>query len=133
MIEDPVMSEFSTKLRELVAELVAAENDCDRDRADRVLAASFLGITRARGVEQNREQLLDQIAHCPNNLVRTLEESSATTYASEAFAVVRSIVGVNDSVGTPQGRYRNLHAFERQNQQWICVAWQVTKLEPEDA
>jgi hypothetical protein len=72
MIEDPVMSEFSTKLRELVAELVAAENDCDRDRADRVLAASFLGITRARGVEQNREQLLDQIAHCPNNLVRTL-------------------------------------------------------------
>jgi hypothetical protein len=132
MREDAVMSEVPTRLRELVAELVAAENDCDRDRADKILAASFLGITRARGVEQNREQLLDQVAHCPNNVVRTLEESSATIYASETFALVRSIVGVSDSVGTAQGRYRNLHAFERQDQQWTCVAWQVTKLAPED-
>jgi hypothetical protein len=126
------MSEVSTKLQELVAELISAENNCDRYRADRLLAASFLGITRARGIEQDREQLLDQIANCPNNMVRKLEEITTTTYASNAFALVRSIVGVNDSVGAPQGRYRNLHAFERQDQLWTCVAWQVTKLVPEE-
>jgi hypothetical protein len=130
MREDWMMSEVTATPRELVAELVAAENDCDRNRADKVLAATFLGITRASGVEQNRAQLLDQIAHSPNNVLRKLEESIATTYAAEGFALVQSIIQVTASVGTPQGRYRNLHAFERQNRRWSCVAWQVTKLDP---
>jgi hypothetical protein len=52
----------------LVAKLIDSENNRNRPEADEILAADFAEITRARGVEQTRQNLLDEIQHPLNPL-----------------------------------------------------------------
>lgn len=115
----------------LVRALIDAENTRDRRKADEILAADFTAITRARGDEQSRERLLDEIAHPRNpTLRRTLIDTSVWTRNGGNLAVVRTLIETSDesnSAAAPT-RFRNIHVFERLGQDWRCVGWQVTML-----
>jgi hypothetical protein len=115
----------------LVRDLIDAENTRDRRKADDILAKDFLFITRARGDEQTRASLLDEVAQPKNPAVqRTLVDGSVSTRGSGDLCVVWSVVSTRDTAnpGAAEGRFRNVHVFERQQQEWRCLSWQVTKV-----
>ena len=112
----------------VVEQLIEAENTAHADGASRLLAPDFTAITRARGVEQDRAQLLEELAHPPRSLVRHLEGDPSVRQSGD-LAVVRSVVVVTDGSSPPGvSRFRNTHVLTRQGDAWKCVAWQVTKL-----
>ncbi len=117
-------------LIELVRQLIEAENEHDREKAEPILAEDFTAITRARGEEQNRDALLEEIANPKNpNLLRKLDPG-AWERESGDLGVVRSFITMMDRTN-PQaepGRFRNIHVFQRQQGRWLCVTWQVTGL-----
>ena len=121
-----------TDLIERVRRLVEAENERDRAKAESILAEDFAAITRARGVEQNRYDLLEEVANPKNpTLRRELDESDLWIRISGNQGVVRSLVRTTDrsSPNDPPVTFRNVHVFERQRDSWNCLSWQVTKLE----
>jgi hypothetical protein len=115
----------------IVGQLIEAENERDRTKAEHILAQNFIAITRARGEEQNKEQLLNEIANPKNpNLLRKLEDEHDRVLESENLAVVRSLLTTTDrtkSDSTPEW-YRNIHVLIKEQGNWRCTAWQVTKL-----
>jgi hypothetical protein len=118
----------------LVITLIDAENTRDRQAADDVLAADFTQITRARGVEQARPALLDELEKPANTgILRSLVAGSLSTKTSGDLAVVRSLVETRDAAqpAAAPGRFRNIHVFERQQNRWRCVIWQVTRVNVE--
>ncbi|MFG2001137.1 nuclear transport factor 2 family protein [Spirillospora sp. NPDC048911] len=116
-------------LVESVRGLVQAENDCDREAASGLLSADCAGITRARGVEQGREQLLSEIA-APQNPLLHREIDVEGAWRSSNLGVVRSIVAVHDPAKRTESpaRFRNLHVLTAEGGRWTCLAWQVTEL-----
>jgi Domain of unknown function (DUF4440) len=121
-----------TDLIEQVRRLVEAENERNRATADEILAQDFAAITRARGVEQNRDALLAEVENPKNpNLRRELGESDLWVRVSGDQGVVRSLVKTTDRTSPDEAptTFRNVHVFERQGESWKCLAWQVTKLE----
>jgi len=120
---------MSSDLTDLVCQLVKAENECERAKADSILAQNFTAITRARGEEQNRDDLLNEIENPKNpNIHRIVDVLS--TLGSGDIVVVRSVVTTTDQADskTPPKRFRNTHVFDKQQGTWLCVAWQVTEL-----
>lgn len=120
---------MSSDLTDLVCQLVKAENECDRAKVDSILAQNFTAITRARGEEQNRGDLLNEIENPKNpNIHRMVDVLSPL--GSDKIVVVRSVVTTTDqadSKASPRS-FRNIHVFEKQQEIWLCVAWQVTEL-----
>ena len=120
---------MSSDLTDLVCQLVKAENECDRAKVDSILAQNFTAITRARGEEQNRGDLLNEIENPKNpNIHRIVDLLS--TLGSGDIVVVRSVITTTDQAdpkASPK-RFRNIHVFEKQQGTWLCVAWQVTEL-----
>jgi len=114
----------------VVARLVEAENTRDPKLSGSLLARDFTGITRARGVEQNREEMLDEVAHPKNTSERTLEKDPPPwVRQSGDLAVVKSVVTMPDlGAATGTKRFRNVHVLTREGRAWTCVAWQVTAL-----
>ena len=115
----------------LVRELIDAENTRDRRKAEGILAADFTAITRARGDEQSREHLLDEIADPRSpTLRRTLIDTSVWTRSGGNLGVVRTLIETFDASNpaAAPNRFRNIHVFERLGQDWQCVGWQVTKV-----
>ncbi|MFG3438824.1 nuclear transport factor 2 family protein [Nonomuraea sp. NPDC047897] len=110
-----------------VRRLVEAENRHDREAAERLLAADFVGITRARGEEQARDELLAEVARPANpDLDRDVDADDLWTGRGPNLCVVRSIVTTDE----PVRRFRNLHVLVVEQDRWRCLAWQVTELKP---
>lgn len=108
-----------------VRQLAEAENRHDRHAAEQLLAADFVGITRARGEEQTRDKLLDEIASPGNpELYRAVDAHEVWMGQGLNLCVVRSIV----STDKPPKRFRNLHVLTMVQGHWLCLAWQVTEL-----
>jgi ketosteroid isomerase-like protein len=120
-----------TELIKRVRQLIEAENESNKVKAAALLADNFSLITRARGEEQEKNALLEEIAQPRNpNLRRQLDEDGLWVMASGDLGVVRSVVIVTDktdSAAAPK-KFRNAHVFEKQQKEWHCVAWQVTEL-----
>jgi hypothetical protein len=114
---------------DLVRRLVDAENAHDRAQAEPIIARECT-ITRARGVEQGSDALLDEIEHPRSSTIRRDLVDASWIRESGAQAVVRSIVTTRDesAPGDPPKTFRNLHVFEQQDGHWKCIAWQVTEL-----
>lgn len=102
--------------------LVQAENNRDRETADGLLSAQFVGITRAKGSEQGRQELLMEIADPAKPAVHHRLDKIWSRQASD-LGVVRSIV-------TTDAPFRNTHILIHEDGTWRCLAWHVTRLEP---
>jgi ketosteroid isomerase-like protein len=118
-----------TDIVAVVEQLIEAENDHDADAAARLLAPDFAGITRARGVEQDRAGLLRAIGDTTGPSMHRRLEPDAWVRRSGDLAVVRSVVEVLDDSSPPGAtRFRNVHVLIRHGEGWTCAAWQVTML-----
>jgi len=123
-----------TNLVELVRQLVEAENEggeSGKAKAGDILAQNFIAITRSSGDEENRNDLLKAIANPKNpDLVREFDEREFRVWECGDLGVVRSLITTKErsNLKTILGRFRNIYMFENQQEQWRCVAWQVTKL-----
>ena len=120
---------MSSNLTDLVCQLVKAENECDRAKVDSILAQNFTAITRARGEEQNRGDLLNEIENPKNPNIHRMVDA-LPPLGSDKIVVVRSVATTTDqadSKASPRS-FRNIHVFEKQQEIWLCVAWQVTEL-----
>jgi len=123
--------------------------------ARKILDDDFLGITRATGREQEREEYLEEVAAADDtsqkddkNKWRWLDIADPATAPDLVepgskgrrkrtklkvvgdAAVVRAVVstrvpGTTDQV---EGRYRNTFTLIRRPSGWRVVAWQVTEL-----
>jgi ketosteroid isomerase-like protein len=123
---------IDAELIERVCELVGAENDADRGKAEGVLAPDFVAITRGTGAEQGREALLNQIKRPPSpNPRRVPVDGEFQVWASGDLGVVRSLIRTEDRAsGTVLGTFRNVHVLQKQQGEWVIVDWQVTPLKP---
>ena len=120
----------NTDIVAVVQRLVQAENARDAVAAAALLAADFTAITRARGAEQDRAGLLQELANPANPGLERRLEPDVWVRESAGLAVARSIVQVIDASTTPPAvtRFRNVHVLTRDAGAWKCLAWQVTKL-----
>src|SRR5947209_3382579 len=88
----------------LVEKLVQSENEQDRTKAEPLVAPHFTLITRARGVEQDRETLLDEIANSPNpNVCREVEKDDRWELIKGEMGVVRCVVRTMDRTDPQAG------------------------------
>ncbi len=108
-------------LSKKVTDLIEAENHHNSGDASKILSKNFISITRASGIEEDRDTLLQAIETSKLD-GRTVEKLSTTGEESDRIRVVRSIVKVPKS-------YRNTHVFvKEENEEWRCISWQVTEL-----
>jgi hypothetical protein len=115
---DPLMS--------LVINLIGSENDKNRNNAQMILSKEFIAITRSSGKEENREMLLKSIEKGSEknpNIVRIMDKEYKVVENGH-LGIVRSKVITKN----PEGNYRNLHIFRKENDHWKCIIWQVTEL-----
>lgn len=118
----------NTDIVSVVERLIEAENTRNAGASAAELATDFVGITRARGVEQDRDAMLQEVAN-PKSLVERQLEPERWVRQSGDVAVVRSVVVVYDGTSPPVvARFRNVHVLTREGDAWKCLAWQVTKL-----
>jgi hypothetical protein len=125
------------EIRELVRTLFRCENHPgDRATADKILADDYLPITRAKGqVDRNREETLDKIASSPASFHRDVDSADidVALFQDNTMAIARSRLSTSDSAQQPPaiGSYRNMHVLLKRNNQWQCIAWQVTRIQEE--
>jgi len=123
--------DVKAELEGLVEKLVEAENHAAPAEAEPILSQKgFVGITRMDGEEQDRKGLLDRIENPRNAAVRRAVKVEHS-WVSPELGVVQSIVTTTNP-GDPNftsGRFRNLHVFQKEGEEWRCLAWQVTKLQ----
>jgi hypothetical protein len=125
---------MSTKERLVAAVrgLIQAENDGSRADAERYVSQTFAVISRSTGKEQGREEMLEQIGSPNPGLVRGFdEEAGFTPWPAGPLQVVRSTVVLTNTT-TPDAeprRFRNLHVFQDEDGQPMCVAWFVAELQ----
>jgi hypothetical protein len=118
----------------MVRQLVEAENEAGErgsEKANSILSINFTTITRASGKEEGRASLLRAVAQPTNpDIHRELDEGEFWVQESEGLGVVRSVITTKPRARPEEisGRFRNLHVFERAEEGWRCVVWQVTKL-----
>ena len=118
---------------QLVAKLIDAENTGNRSLAAEILSLRFIGITRSRGIEQGREELLSELGNRADpRRHRNIDPDSILTTMSGELAIVRSVVSLQSTIdgqGDNQ-TFRNLHVFRREVENWRCIMWQVTERRP---
>lgn len=118
-------------LRQMVSQLVEAENRRDRAAGERILSEDFTG-TRENGQEQDRAALLIEIATPSHpNFVRNVSDVSVLA-VNENVGVTRSIITAWDqnAPAIPSAEFRNIHVFRYQEGNWRCITWQETRLNP---
>jgi ketosteroid isomerase-like protein len=116
------------ELRELNRRSFQAE-DSPEDAATILepLLSSDFSIVRARGVVQNRQQMIDQARNDTTGRLRRLEEEQVRVYGDAAVA--RTLLTLLEPGGQEVGRYWNTKVFVRQEPGWKCIAWHVTQVE----
>src|SRR4051794_34552232 len=102
-------------LKERANLFVGTENRGDAKVADGILAPDFVCITRANGIEQGRDKLLEAIgAAGAENPVRTLdfpEPCSRAWHLGGDYGMVRGVVSTSkrETPGRVEGRFRNTY------------------------
>ena len=125
------------EIRMLVRKLFRAENyPGDKNAAASVLATDYLPITRGKGqVDRDRDQTLRKIADSSRTFHREVDtaEIEVALFLDNRVAIARSLLPTNDSKENPPAKasYRNMQIFLKRDDQWQCVAWQVTKVQEE--
>lgn len=91
-----------------------------------LLAARFT-IVRANGQRQDRDTFLSHLSRSRHR-GRSIQESSV--HVTGDFALYTCIVQVRiDAEGRPSGgRFFNSRAWVRENGQWRCLTWHVSKM-----
>jgi hypothetical protein len=101
----------TSNLTDRVRDLVTAENNKDDKIADRILSPNFIAITRGKGIEERRDDLLRAIANPENpDILRQIVPDELWERASDNLGVVRSVITTHNrsNPGTILGRFRNL-------------------------
>lgn len=126
----------SAKIKELVCTLFRAENPPgNREDAKKILADDnrYLPIIRGSGKpDTNRNDTLKKFEKPNPNFNRHVEKATTeVTLLDDRVAIARTLLPMTDSTdGTPKEvAYRNMHVFQKEGDQWKCVAWQVTKVQ----
>ena len=106
-----------------------AEDDPETAKSilDTLLSSDFY-IVRARGVIQDKQQMIDHAAGDTSGRLRRLEEVDVRVYGDTGVA--RTLLTLLEPTGEEVGRYWNTKVFVRQEPGWKCVAWHVTQAEP---
>lgn len=105
-----------------------------RGIVDGILANDYLPIIRGRGqVDLDREDTLKKIVAGSPSFVRhvTRADIDVDLFLDNQVAIVRSLLPTTDGRTTPvvEASYRNLQVFLRRDEDWRCVAWQVTRVQ----
>jgi hypothetical protein len=122
-------------IRGIVHNLFRSENyPGDREAADNILADDYIPITRAKGqTDSDREDTLKKIANASASRHRDVDraEINVALFQDDSVAIVKSRLPVTNSEHNPPvvEHYLNMHVFLKRNNQWKCVAWQVTKVD----
>jgi ketosteroid isomerase-like protein len=122
-------------IRDLVRKLFQAENHPgDKDTAADILATDYLPIIRAKGqVDDSRKDTLEKIANGSPLFVRHANQAviEVALFLDNQVAIARTLLPTTDSRETPpvEAAYRNTHVFLKRDDEWQCVAWQVTKVQ----
>jgi len=127
--------EIKKEIKDVVRKLFHAENaPGNRDAATDILATDYLPIIRARGqVDASREDTLEKIANSSPSFVRHVDQDAieVALFLDNRVAIARTLLPTTDSRETPpaEASYRNTHVFLNRDNEWKCVAWQVTKVQ----
>jgi hypothetical protein len=123
-------------IRDIIKNLLDAENNGKSEIAKPYLSEDFIAITRSKGLEQNKEELIKAIDESTKDKKkiesdnkqekRRLERDHFKVFYWNNVAVSRSIVNFQNE------KFRNIHVFVNEKGNWLCKMWQVTKLESLD-
>ena len=91
-----------------------------------VLLRSDFRIIRARGVEQNIDEMINEIK--TGTPYRRVPVGDPEGYVYGDLGVVISVIMLPDNPDTRRDRFQNVKVFIRQTNDWKCVYWQVTKI-----
>jgi hypothetical protein len=114
--------------------LIQAENGRVKvEDVELVLAENFEFTGSKEGKEQIKNKV-DWLKGIPKlDVHRELNDPHDIVPESVDTAVIKSIVTTATTDQTKPksilGRYRNIHVFKKENGNWHCIYWQVTKLE----
>jgi ketosteroid isomerase-like protein len=102
--------------------------------AERILADDYLPITRGKGqVDLDRNDTLRKIVSGLASFRRhvDLAEIEVDLFLDGRVAIARTLLPTSDSKDTPpsEASYRNMHVFLKRDNEWRCVAWQVTRVQ----
>ena len=117
-------------IRVLVRTLFEAENGQCEELADGILAQDYLPIIRAKGqVDKNRACTLKKIAKGRKGFVRDIKDKNieVALFLNDQVAIARTELPTTDTERGAES-YRNMHVFLKRDNQWKCVAWQVTQI-----
>lgn len=127
-------------IKSQIEKLINSENLGDSKTAERILSTNFIAITRSTGIEENRDKLIKAIEKAKSDLenkcksdkgyykIRKLNKEHFKVIDDGKIVVSRSLITVKEK-GQEDKIFRNIHVFEKIDQEWLCKMWQVTKLE----
>jgi hypothetical protein len=100
---------------------------------DSILASNYLPIVRGNGQpDRNREETLTKTVGGTPGFLRHVgrSEIQVDLFAGNEVAIVRALLPATDSRKNPtvEASYRNMLVFAQFEDEWQCVAWQVTKV-----
>ncbi len=106
-------------------QILQAEEDGNQAFLAPLLASDFT-IVRASGIKQDRRAFLDAV---PDNAHRgrIADQLEIHPYGDCAVAIIRVTTSQNKDGALAVGHFWNTRVFIRQEEQWRCVAWQVTE------
>lgn len=113
----------------LVEQLIAAENDQRPKLMASLLSPRFVGMTRADGLEQTREEFVNQLGTSRPVAARRKLEQPPEIHAAKTLAAARLVttVAASDRAASVQ-RSRDTLLFEHVGDGWRCLSWQSTTL-----
>ena len=117
----------------LVRKLFAAENERNRDEADKILSSDYVPITRGTGqADRDRAETLSKIAGGRAEFRRLIDRAKidVALFVDGRVAIATSLLPTEDGKDKPPtlADYRNTQVFVKEDNGWRCVAWQVTKV-----
>lgn len=117
----------------LVRRLFMSENDRNRDEADKILASGYVPITRWKGqVDRDRAETLKNVASGPPQMRRHIDRADikVALFLNGRVAIASTLLPTEDQREDPPklADFRNMQVFVKDDNEWKCVAWQVTKV-----
>lgn len=113
-------------LNELNQRMLEAEESGDRNELASALSQDFT-ITRASGEKQDRETFLDAVENNKNR-GRSADLSDVRFYKDCAIYTCRVTTTRDKDGKATVGHFWNTRMFVRQDNEWLCLVWQVMKM-----
>jgi ketosteroid isomerase-like protein len=126
---------ITQQVTKLLQDFLAAVPRGDKKIFDGFFADDVI-YTRSAGVTVNKAEIIKNIGvRAANEPAATFEADDITVHPYGNMAVVNfRLVMHNQNNGTTEtAYYRNTGTFLKRNGKWQVVAWQSTKVPPEDA